>query len=290
MSKATRNTAASVRTRLLNLARSRGEDYGLILGYYAIERLLYRLSVSSFADRFVLKGAMLFTVWHIAEHRPTRDLDLLGYGSVTPEDLVSCFRSICTQDSTTDGVTFDPVSVKAHYIREQSEYGGTRIKLLCDIAGAKVSVQIDVGVGDAITPEAESTDFPLLLDGFPAPRLKIYPVYTVVAEKLEAMIKLGMTNSRMKDFFDLMTLAKHTDLDNQILEQAINATFNRRGTALPKAKPVACTPEFFADAAKNTQWNAFLKKNSLAENRPPELGKAIAVIWDRFGSILLDQS
>jgi predicted nucleotidyltransferase component of viral defense system len=260
MTKPPKNIAASVRARLLSLARERGEDFQLVLTRYANERLLYRLTQSSHAPRFVLKGAALFTVWTGELHRATRDLDLLGFGDSSEENIRSVFAEIIALDVADDGVQFDPDSLLVGPIREDQEYGGIRIVLVARVTTASVRLQVDVGFGDAITPEAEAIDFPALLE-FPAPRLRAYPRETVVAEKLEAMVKLGLANTRMKDFYDLALMSKMFTFDGETLVRAIRATFERRGTPLPSALPTALTTAFTEDPGKNIQWSAFLRKS-----------------------------
>lgn len=255
-----KNIAASVRARLLSLARERGEDFQLVLTRYANERLLYRLTQSSHAPRFVLKGAALFTVWTGELHRATRDLDLLGFGDSSQDNIRSVFTEVIALDVADDGVVFDRDSLLVGPIREDQEYGGIRIVLVARVTAASVRLQVDVGFGDAITPEAEVIEFPALLE-FPAPRLRAYPRETVVAEKLEAMVKLGLANTRMKDFYDLALLPKMFTFDGETLVRAIRATFERRGTPLPTALPIALTPAFTGDPVKNTQWRAFLRKS-----------------------------
>jgi predicted nucleotidyltransferase component of viral defense system len=255
------NLSASVRQRLMNLARQRGEDFQFVLTRYLIERLLYRLAQSPHAERFLLKGAMLFTLWTGRTHRPTRDLDLLGRGDAGPEALAEVFRDLCSLEVESDGVQFaaDPIEVEA--IREDQEYQGQRVHLEGRLGNAKVRLQVDVGVGDAVTPGPQHVRYPTLLD-MPAPELKAYPKETVVAEKLQAMVMLGMANSRMKDFFDLSVLAREFDFEGPIICQAIGATFQRRGTEIP-AEPVALTATFTGDATKQTQWKAFLRRSRL---------------------------
>jgi len=260
---APRNTAASVKARLQNVAVKRGEDFNLLLLRYGIERLLFRLSKSRYADRFLVKGAMLFAIWDEKTHRPTRDLDLLGFGPSEREDLLQTFRAVAASEVVDDGLVFDPASVTADEIREDNAYGGIRVRLMGKLGTAEIPVQIDIGVGDAVTPEPESVLFPTLLD-FPAPQIRIYPAYTVVAEKFEAMVKLGMTNTRMKDFHDVWFLAKRFEFDNAILRQAINATFARRQTPLPEC-PYPFSDSFATDAVKQTQWTAFLRRNGLTQ-------------------------
>ena len=273
MTKAPKDLAASVRARLLRLANDRGEDFQLVLTRYANERLLHRLAASPYGAQFVLKGAALFTIWTGRAHRATRDLDLLGFGDGSEARLRRVFEEVLRLDVPDDGVTFDIGSLDVGPIREDQEYGGVRIVLVAKIVNAKVRLQVDVGLGDAVTPAPEVVDFPPLLD-FPAPRLRAYPRETVVAEKLEAMVKLGMANSRMKDFFDIVVLSQMFGFDGDVLIRAIRATFERRGTAVPADLPRALTSEFANDEMKRREWSAFLRK---ADARV-ELGDLAAVV------------
>jgi predicted nucleotidyltransferase component of viral defense system len=254
-----RNVAASVRQRLLNLARDRGEDFGLVLTRYALERMMYRLSVSKHHDQFVLKGAMLFALWGGDPHRPTRDLDLLGHSTIDTQRLEQVFSEVIGVKTENDGLEFPVETVRGERIREAEEYEGVRIHLEARLAAARIKVQIDVGFGDVMTPEPQEMEYPVLLD-FPSPRLWTYPRETVVAEKFEAMVKLGIANSRMKDFYDLWVIASDFEFDGALLGQAIKATFERRGTALPTGVPLALSDEFSEDTGKKTQWSAFLRR------------------------------
>ena len=257
------NVAASVRQRLLDQARSKRVDFNLLLTRYGLERFLYRLGKSEYRERFVLKGAMLFPLWGVVSYRSTRDVDLLGYGESEIEALISVFRKICQTEVTDDGITFDPASVQAEDIRDQMEYGGTKLKLNADLAGAHIHLQVDIGFGDVITPSADSAEYPVLLD-HPAPHLRVYPRETVIAEKFHAMVHLGIANSRMKDFHDLWVLGTQFDFDGMTLATALARTFERRNTPLPVELPLALTPEFFTDAQKVRQWKAFLNRAGLA--------------------------
>ena len=257
-----RNVAASVRTRLLNRARESKQDFSLILTRYAIERLLYRISVSTHADQFLLKGALLFDLWFDIPHRPTRDADFLGFGSAELPHIEGVFREICAIE-THDGVAFQPDTVRAAEIRKDANYAGVRVMLLGVIDGARCQIQIDIGFGDAVTPGPDDVEYPVMLAEFAAPKLRVYPRYTVVAEKFEALSKLGIANSRMKDYFDLWVLARHTDFAGDILRQAVQATFERRKTVLTGQPPFGLTDAFAQDAQKQMQWQAFLKKNRL---------------------------
>lgn len=259
-----KDISASVRARLLHLARERGEDFQLVLTRYVNERLLFRLASSRFAGQFVLKGAALFTLWTASPHRATRDIDLLGFGAPGEARIRQVFTEILSLDVPDDGVRFDPGSLAVGPIRKDQEYGGIRVEFAARITTAQARVQVDVGFGDAITPHARIVEFPTMLD-FPAPILRVYPRETVVAEKLNAVVVLGMANSRMKDFFDVRVLARDFDFNGEVLTRAIRATFDRRGTAIPRKLPVALTPAFADDPAKIRQWSAFLRKTSVTE-------------------------
>jgi predicted nucleotidyltransferase component of viral defense system len=256
----TKNLTASVRQRLMNLARARNEELGLILTRYGIERLLYRLSQSEYRSSFVLKGALLFEMWTKHPHRPTRDLDLASQRETTADGMKKIFAEICAQPVESDGLAFDPNAVRAEAIREELAYQGVRVRCLARLGNARIPLQVDVGFGDVITPGTIKLEYPTLLD-FPAPRLQAYPRETVVAEKFHALIKLGLINSRMKDFYDLWTLAREFQFDGRSLAQALEATFRRQKTEMPAADPLALTGEFSENKAG--QWRAFLKKNGL---------------------------
>lgn len=254
--------AASVRQRLLNLARNQGEDFQLVLTRFVLERLLYRLACSNYQDQFILKGAMLFSLWGGMPHRATRDIDLLGYGESEVPRLVQIFRSICSEQVEDDGISFLSENIRGLEIREDQEYDGVRIMLDARMGRAKIPVQVDIGFGDAVTPAAETAVYPVMLD-FPAPQLRIYPRETVVAEKFQAMVSLGIVNSRMKDIYDLRFLASAFPFAGTALAKSMESTFIRRKTVLAETVPLALTPEFSEDPGKQAQWRAFLKRNQL---------------------------
>lgn len=258
------NLPASLRQRLLNLSVHRGEDPNLTLTRYALERLLYRLARSEYGGQFILKGAMLFAVWMDAPYRPTRDLDLLGFGEVSHARVSKIFQQLCAVTVEPDGLIFDADSVRVTEIREGQVYPGRRVKLVGQLGTARIPVQIDVGFGDAVTPEAMEIDYPTLLD-LPAPRLRAYPPETVVAEKLEAMVTLGMQNSRLRDFYDLWLIARQFSFEGATLVAAVAATFKRRRTDIPGAVPTGLSEEFATDAHKRTQWKAFLMRSHLEQ-------------------------
>jgi predicted nucleotidyltransferase component of viral defense system len=256
-----KNLAASVRERLLNLARERDEDFQQVLRNYAMERLLYRLSKSEYSDRFVLKGALLFRLWFDLAQRPTRDADFLGFGDADPANCATVLGEIAGLDfSSEDGILFDADSVKAQAIRNEAGYPGVRVTMTAILDVARIPVQCDIGFGDTVTPAPKQQAYPTLL-GMPEPVLAVYPLETVVAEKLEAIVKLGEFNSRLKDYFDLWVLMRYEKLDRRLLPKAIRETFARRQTKLPTSLPPGLTPDF---AAKQQQmWQAFLDRSGL---------------------------
>lgn len=277
-----RNISASVRDRLLNKARAEKLDYNLLLTRYALERMLYRLSISKQRDQFLLKGALLFDLWFDVPHRPTHDADFLGFGSAEIPHIEELFRDICRIE-VEDGIVFQPDTVKAAEIRKEANYAGVRVTLLGMLDSARCPVQIDIGFGDAVVPGPDEVHYPVILGEMPGPHLHVYPRYTVVAEKLEALTSLGMLNSRMKDYFDLWILAKHSDFDGQILSRAVAATFDRRRTAVPNGVPIGLSDEFISDAQKGKQWQAFLRKNALD---PMSLATVVADLRDFLMPVL----
>lgn len=281
---ATKNVAASVRQRLLNVSRERKEEFQHLLTRYGNERLLARLAASKHAEEFIVKGAVLFTLWTGEPHRATRDLDLLGFGAATLERVAQVFRDLCSVAVEDDGLLFEPASVQASRIREEQEYEGVRVEMLALLGGARIPLQIDVGFGDAVTPAPVETVFPTLLE-MPAPRLRAYPRVTVVAEKFHAMVVLGMANSRMKDFFDVWLLAQDFDFDGDELVEAVRATFVRRMTTIPAEVPLALTPTFSGDAGKLTQWRAFVSRSRPIAT-PPALPAVVAALEAFLGPVL----
>lgn len=258
-----RGRAASIHARLLAHARARGVEFNQVLDRYAVERWLYRLSSTPGRDRLWLKGALLFDLWFDAPHRPTRDVDFLGVGPIDEQELVRLIRDACNV-SADDGMRFDPETIRVGEIREQAKYGGLRVKLIGFLGNARGPLQIDVGFGDAVTQGPLDAEYPTLLEGLPAPLLKVYPRETVIAEKVEAIVTLGMTNSRMKDYFDLDVLAREGAIEPLLLTESIRATFDRRGTALPGEMPPGLSAAFGADATNRERWRTFLSRNGLA--------------------------
>jgi predicted nucleotidyltransferase component of viral defense system len=253
------NLAASVADRLLQRTRKTGEDHQLLLTRYGLERLMYRLSRSEAADRFVVKGALVFLVWRDEPFRMTRDLDLMATLKPSAEQLLRLFRSLCRLKVEEDGVEFDEASIAVAEIREDQQYGGLRVTMRGRLGNIRIPIQVDIGFGDAMTPEPKVGPFPVLLD-FPAPVLRLYSKETVVAEKAEAMVQLGLVNSRMKDYFDLWILLREFEFDGELLKMAIHATFNRRKTPIPSDVPEGLSDQFTEDRHKQSQWTAFLRR------------------------------
>jgi predicted nucleotidyltransferase component of viral defense system len=260
-----RDLGASVRQRLLNRSRASERPFQELLQYYAMERFLYRLGKSSFADRFVLKGALLLTAWRAPISRPTVDIDLLGRTSNELVHIQSVITEVCRVAAEPDGIDFNVRSLQVTRIREDADYEGVRAKFNAVLAGAQIPMQIDIGFGDVIVPLPIVIEYPTLLE-FPAPALTAYPKETVVAEKLEALTALGLLNSRLKDYYDLALLSRIFSFEGQLLVDAIRATFRHRGTTV-EAEPVGLTDAFYSEPNRAIQWRAFLRRSRLAAAR-----------------------
>jgi predicted nucleotidyltransferase component of viral defense system len=284
-SKPPRDRAASVRQRLLNIAKERGEEFNFVLLRYGLERLLFRLGQSRYAGTFVLKGAMLFPLWSGSPHRATKDMDLLGSGPPDIARFVDIFHEVAAA-IVDDGVTFLPNTVAGVAIREEAIYDGIHITLEGRLGVARIPLQVDVGFGDAVTPAPLETSYPVLLADMPIPRLRVYARETAIAEKVEAMVTLGLGNSRLKDFFDIWYLARTFEFDQATLSEAIRATFARRQTPLPDETPVALTTAFADDPAKGAQWRAFIGR-SRAVGTAPGLSEVVEVLVALLKPILM---
>jgi len=279
--------AESIRHRIRNRLRERGEDIQFGLQRYAIERFLYSLGASPHRDRFILKGATLFALWGGDVYRPTRDLDFTCYGSSDEADVIGALREVCLIPGRPDELVFDADSLTEEQIRDDSEYQGLRIRFQAKLGSSRIPIQIDIGFGNAIEPPPLEAEYPTLLDD-PPPCIRTYPPEAVVAEKLHAMALLGERNSRFKDFYDLHTFARQFPFDGNRLAGAISATFERRRTSIDIALPVALTPRFYSDAARMAQWRAYLTRNVLpgAPGDFVQIGETItnflAPVWKAF--------
>jgi predicted nucleotidyltransferase component of viral defense system len=268
--------ATSVRQKLLTLARKEGEDYNQILVRYVGLRFLARLASSQYASQFLLKGATLFLVWGGSVHRPTRDIDLLGFLPPDEENLRKVMQEICLIQIEEDGLEFDPESVRVDQIREDTIYGGLRCLMMTKLGSARLQVQIDVGFGDAVTPRPDEVTVPSLLPDHKGWTMMAYTPETVIAEKLEAIARLGLANSRMKDYFDLDLLLQSPSVSMENLTQAVRRTFERRETPLEKEPPIGLTESFWNDEMANRRWQAFLSKNRLPTQSLQEVCGRIA--------------
>jgi len=273
MRKPLTNITASVLDRLRRIAKERAQPFDLLLTRYVLERLLYRLGNSDCRDRFVLKGAVLLSTWFESAFRPTRDLDLLGFGDSAPDALLAIFREICALPGD-DGVTFDGDALVVERIRDELEYGGLRLQTFAYLGKTRVRVSIDIAFGDATEPGLQEMKLPVLLD-LPEPDLHAYAMETVIAEKFQAMVMLGRANSRMKDYYDIWMLAKTHQFTGDALPRAIAATFARRATEIPQTAPDGLSEAFAIDRAKQQQWNAFAAN---IETAPPDLVTVVAEI------------
>jgi Nucleotidyl transferase AbiEii toxin, Type IV TA system len=278
MAKATTNKAKSVKDRLLNIARKEGRAFDVLLVRFALERLLYRLSISAHRDRFVLKGGMLVTVWVADDNRVTRDADFLGHGDADPDRLIADFGEIMAIKSA-DGLAFDIGALAATVIREEMEYGGVRLRTAAYLERTRIPVTIDIGFGDAMADATQRLDYPTLLD-LPSPQVRSYPPATVIAEKFQAMVALGVLNGRMKDYYDLWAIPRAMDISDDDLDAGIRATFERRRTPIPKERPPGLSVEMFGDEGKQRQWRAYAASLELDT---VSLESVIEEVWELVG-------
>jgi len=277
-----KSIAASVRQRLLDKARETGRPFNELLQYFAMERFLYRLSKSPYANNFVLKGALMLTVWEAPLTRPTLDIDLLGRIDNRTETIVRVTREICQQEVEPDGLAFDVATIEAERIAEDADYEGIRVRFRGSLGTARFVMQLDIGFGDIVIPSPEHINYPTLLD-LPAPQLRGYSKESTIAEKFEAMIKLGILNSRMKDFFDLWLMSRQFDFDGVTLAKAILKTFSTRGTKIP-AEPLALMDAFAEDSSKAAQWRGFVRKSRLTDV-PKNFAEVVVTIATFLGPI-----
>jgi predicted nucleotidyltransferase component of viral defense system len=276
---ATTGLARSVHDRLIAHAKAAGLDPTFVLARFALERFLYRLSISEHGERFVLKGGLLMLAWFGETLRPTRDADFLGLDAMDDRALATVFAQIAEVEAEPDGVTFDPVSITVAPIRGEDAYGGRRLTLEARLGNARIPVQVDVGFGDAMTPGPEWLDYPALLD-LPAPRLKAYNEETLIAEKVHAMVVLAARNSRMRDFYDLYELQARGAFAGPRLVRAVRQTFKRRKTEIPSERPVGLTAEFAETRESMTRWSAFVRRSGMT-GVALELSDVIVAV-DRF--------
>lgn len=278
------NIAASVHQRLLHRAKESKRPFNELLQYFAIERFLYRLSQTQNADNFILKGALMLAVWKAPIQRPTRDIDLLGRIENSVESITLAMKNACNQRVEPDGMIFLADSVECFPITEDADYMGTRVRIKCNLGNAGISVQIDIGFGDVVSPSESDIHYPTILD-FPGPVIKGYSRESAIAEKFQAMIKLGILNSRMKDFYDIWLLSRQFDFKGPALTDAILKTFDVRKTEI-SLQPVPFQEQFTKDPLKEIQWNAFLRKTRI-ENTPQSFKDIIKTIETFLGPLII---
>jgi len=276
MKKDIKNIKASIKARLQNKAKETNRPFSEILQYYSMERFLYRFSRSKYADKFILKGALMFTVWQVPERRTTLDIDFLARYDNKVTDIEMVMKDICNMSVESDGLIFDSKTVNGKKIKEDADYEGVRVKFMGFLERSRIPMQIDVGFGDIIYPKPKIIDYPVILD-FPKPHLKGYPAESVVSEKFEAMVKLGLLNSRMKDFYDIWLMMRQFDFNGLELAEALKRTFEHRKTDFPKAKPLFSEEIYDEKSDRQTLWKAFLIKNDI-KHAPEKLATTARAI------------
>jgi len=278
-SRSIKNIEASVRNQLQNKAKERSRPFAEVLQYYGMERFLYRFSQSEYTDRFILKGALMFTAWEVPERRTTLDIDFLARFNNQITAIEKVIKDVCHVSVVADGLIFDPATVIGQKIKEDADYEGVRVKFYGFLERSRIPMQIDVGFGDIIYPTPRMIDFPVILD-FPQPHLRGYTVESVVSEKFEAMVKLGLLNSRMKDFYDLWLMTQRFDFKGSNLTGALKKTFNHRKTPLPEKKPLFAEEIYDGNSDRQMLWKAFLTKGQI--KRVPEKLNTAAKVIEKF--------
>lgn len=275
------NTAASIRARLLMHAKGVGAEFQLFLVRYACERFLYRLGASKFRDRCILKGATLLALWMPEPYRATRDIDLLAFGDSDEDTVRTIISAVCSVPCDEDGIAFDVETLRITPIRANQEYPGQRARLVAKLGSAEITVQVDFGFGNAVTSVVDDARLPTLIGGVPEPSVRTYPRVSTVAEKFEAMVQLGMSNSRMKDFYDIWALSENFEFDGPELREAVAQCFARRGTAWTQAAPDALTSAFYSDPSLQSRWLSYGDDGQLL-NPPPSAFEEIGVRMQEF--------
>lgn len=274
--KSPQNVSASVRQRLLNRSKADNRSFNELLQYYAMERFLYRLSLSDHAQHYILKGALMLRVWNSPEFRPTMDIDMLGRTGNEEENITEHIRDILAVEIKPDGLSFDSDSIQTARIAEDADYEGIRVRFRGALGTARISMQIDIGFGDIVYPGPEKAQLPCMLDS-PAPSLLCYSRESAIAEKFEAMIKLGQLNSRMKDYYDIWLLSRQFEFELSSLAEAVRLTFKQRGTELNE--PIdAFSADFIS--SRQPMWAAFRKR--LKQDHVPESFQELATEVELF--------
>jgi predicted nucleotidyltransferase component of viral defense system len=284
MNKEKKNLAESVLHRLKNQAKSTHRRTDELLRYYAIERFLYRLSLSQHSDKFFLKGGLMLKAWAISNHRATLDIDLLGKTKNSIQNLKKIINDISKREVVADGIHYETTSLKLTEMQVNGEYHGLRALFNANMHSAKIPMQLDIGFSDVIFPEPMIIAYPTILE-FPPPKLRGYTPESVIAEKFEAMMKLGLVNTRMKDFFDIWILSQQLLLNGESLQNAIQTTFDKRQTLL-NALPDSMSEIFYANPVHQMRWKQFLQ-NIENEEKDIELSIVIGEIKEFLQPIVL---
>jgi len=274
--KSPQNVSASVRQQLLNRSKADNRPFNELLQYYAMERFLYRLSMSDHAQHYILKGALMLRAWKSPEFRPTMDIDMLGKTGNEEENITAQIRDILAVEIKPDGLTFDSNSIQTERINEDADYEGIRVRFRGALGTARISMQIDIGFRDIVYPGPEKAMLPCMLDS-PPPWLLCYSRESAIAEKFEAMIKLGQLNSRMKDFYDIWLLSRQFEFVLSSLAEAVRLTFKQRGTEL--SEPIDAFSDDFI-SSRQPMWAAFRKR--LKQDHVPESFQEMATEAELF--------
>ncbi len=273
-----KNIPASIYARLVIEAKKRNKNFGEVLQYYGIERFLYRLSKTQYADSFVLKGGLAFYNWDIPLRRPTKDIDFLSTLENRKEIIDQVIRAAIAISVPKDGIYFDPASITLEEKQVDADRKGIRTAFLGFLGRSEIHMQIDFGFSDEITSKPEVISYPTLLHDLASPQLKGYPVEAVIAEKFHAMERFADVPSRWKDYYDIWLISDHFEIDDQSLSKAIGRTFEKRATAIPTNRPRSLSADFASKYREN--WLAFLRKNELQNTKINNLLMLVESIWN----------
>jgi predicted nucleotidyltransferase component of viral defense system len=277
MTEPVKDITTSVQARLKNEAEQQGKPFAEVLQYYGMERFLYRLSKSQYVDKFILKGGLLFYGWNVPLRRPTRDMDFRGYLDNSEKSILKTIKNVIAELVPEDGIVFDPGTIDIEQTQLDADYEGVRIKFSGYLGRARIPIQIDIGFSDVLASRVERIDYPILLSGTKAPRLKGYPRESIVSEKFHAMIRHAALNSRFKDYYDIWLLTENFKFNSQLLQHAIKKTFTKRQTEIPIERPVALTVEF-AETNRG-KWTNYLKKLDLQNRDVNDFADVVNRIW-----------
>lgn len=280
-----KNLSESIYSRLKNIALAKNRPTQEILRYYAMERFLYRLSISQYKRSFFLKGGLMLMVWDPATHRATVDIDLLAKANNSLENISRILKEICAHSVLQDGIEFNSTDLILTESQVETEYTGLSARFSAHLHTAKLPLRIDIGFSDKIFPKPANVDYPTLLD-FPSPMLQGYTPETMIAEKLDAVVKLGLANSRMKDFYDIWTIVNQFQIKPEKIAPVIRKVFKNRKTIVREI-PKAFSEIFYSTSKTRERWDSFLQ--GIGHDSIP-LEKVIFEIRDFFLPILIENN